>query len=165
MTKKEKPDTNLFTIGHSNYSLEVFGELLSDNGIGLLIDVRSKPYSRYMPHFNKTALHSYLNSIRIKYRYGGEYLGGMNGPSVQDDDFIEKMNTVVRFSNKHKTVMMCSERDPRQCHRAYKLSAWVNRETEIDVVHIVPTGNLEAREFENSRKKSWLWHEYGGITT
>jgi hypothetical protein len=37
----------IFTIGHSNHSWEAFLELLRENAITIVVDVRSSPYSRY----------------------------------------------------------------------------------------------------------------------
>jgi uncharacterized protein (DUF488 family) len=48
----------LFTIGHSNHSLDKFIRLLEDNGIMTLVDVRTAPHSRYNPQFN---FHTYSN--------------------------------------------------------------------------------------------------------
>ena len=46
----------LYTIGHSNHSIDRFIQLLDENGIMILVDVRSAPYSRYNPQFNKEDL-------------------------------------------------------------------------------------------------------------
>lgn len=66
----------LFTIGHSNHNLEKFIRLLEDNSINTLVDVRSAPYSRYNPQFNKEILESSLSQRTIQYAYAGKYLGG-----------------------------------------------------------------------------------------
>ena len=46
----------LYSIGHSNHSIEKFISLLDENGIEQLVDVRTSPYSRYNPQFNKENL-------------------------------------------------------------------------------------------------------------
>ena len=46
----------IFTIGHSNHSLERFLALLSKHQVTAVADVRSAPYSRFRPHFNRDAL-------------------------------------------------------------------------------------------------------------
>jgi hypothetical protein len=53
MTEKPK----IFTIGHSTYSYEHFLILLQQHQIEYLIDVRSAPYSRIAPQFNKNTRH------------------------------------------------------------------------------------------------------------
>ena len=66
----------LLTIGHSNHPIEKFIKLLVDNDVAILVDVRTSPYSRYSPQFNREALASELQKHAIQYRYGGQYLGG-----------------------------------------------------------------------------------------
>jgi hypothetical protein len=73
----------LYTIGHSNVSDVEFLDTLKCHEIGVLIDVRSKPYSRHFPQFNKQMLETLLKSQNIEYRFAGEYLGGRpDDPSV-----------------------------------------------------------------------------------
>src|SRR5215210_6277837 len=67
---------DVYTIGHSNLSLERFLDMLIDNGVRALVDVRSAPYSQYTPHFNKDALAKALETYGIAYAFAGEYLGG-----------------------------------------------------------------------------------------
>jgi len=50
--------------------------LLEDNGIVLLVDVRTAPYSRYNPQFNKELLETVLARHGIQYAHAGKYLGG-----------------------------------------------------------------------------------------
>ena len=66
----------LYTIGHSNHSIEKFASLLDENGIALLVDVRTAPYSRYNPQFNKENLAHALSEHWIEYAYAGKFLGG-----------------------------------------------------------------------------------------
>ncbi len=70
-----KPLT-LFTIGHGNLSADDFLQLLQQHHITVLVDVRSAPYSRYVPHFNKRELEAFLKERGVDYRFAGEYLGG-----------------------------------------------------------------------------------------
>ena len=66
----------LYTIGHSNIPLDDFLALLRQHNIRVLVDVRSAPYSRYVPHFNKSHLETYLKERGVDYRFAGEVLGG-----------------------------------------------------------------------------------------
>lgn len=73
----------LYTIGHSNLAADDLVRLLQQHNVTVLVDVRSAPYSRYVPHFNKTELEKLLPSARIDYRFAGDYLGGQpKDPSV-----------------------------------------------------------------------------------
>src|SRR5438876_269392 len=60
----------IFSIGHSNRSIQAFIKLLQQHNIEILIDVRSSPYSRYVPHFNSTALASAIEQSERKYPMG-----------------------------------------------------------------------------------------------
>jgi len=55
----------VFTIGHSNHSLDAFLALLQQHRITALADVRSHPYSRHLSHFNKSALTASLQQADI----------------------------------------------------------------------------------------------------
>ena len=68
--------TALFTIGHSNHPVERFPELLRRHEIAAVADVRSRPYSRFVPHFSKERLHRILEEEGIGYLYLGRELGG-----------------------------------------------------------------------------------------
>ncbi len=50
--EKAPQAVTVYSIGHSNQSVKAFLELLRTHGIQILIDVRSSPYSKYVPHFN-----------------------------------------------------------------------------------------------------------------
>ncbi|WP_315789157.1 DUF488 domain-containing protein [Fischerella sp. JS2] len=65
----------LFTIGHSNYSIETFITLLQKHQITALADVRSHSYSRYLPHFNYAELKLALLNAGIHYVFLGRELG------------------------------------------------------------------------------------------
>ena len=50
----------VYTIGHSTRSLEEFLDLLKENEIAILADIRSGPSSRKFPHFNRDSLSAAL---------------------------------------------------------------------------------------------------------
>ena len=57
----------IYTVGHSNYKIEYFIQLLKKNSITAVYDVRSVPYSRYAPQFNQGSIKKYLESAGIEY--------------------------------------------------------------------------------------------------
>ena len=57
----------LFTIGHSTRTLDEFVSLLNENDISAIADVRSSPFSRHMPHFNRDTLQESLKTHGIQY--------------------------------------------------------------------------------------------------
>ena len=69
-------ELRIFTIGHSNHSLERFLKLLSQHDINAVADVRSAPYSRFCPQFNRDVLTATLRASGIGYSYLGRELGG-----------------------------------------------------------------------------------------
>lgn len=67
--------TIVYTVGHSNHAEQAFVELLLGNGITAIADVRSSPYSRFNPHFNRESLIATLRNVGIAYVFLGAELG------------------------------------------------------------------------------------------
>src|ERR1700687_2127447 len=77
----------LFTVGHSNHPLQVFLELLKAHQIHVLVDVRSHPYSRYVPQFNCDELQDVLKCAGLRYLFLGKELGGRpEGKEFYDEE-------------------------------------------------------------------------------
>ena len=68
--------TDVFTIGHSTHSWERFVALLRSANVTAVADVRTAPYSRHYPHFNRDDLREELRSDGISYVFLGKELGG-----------------------------------------------------------------------------------------
>jgi len=66
----------VLTIGHSSLPYEGFVELLRKAGVTAVADVRSAPYSRHYPQFNRETLKAELKADGIEYSFLGEELGG-----------------------------------------------------------------------------------------
>lgn len=141
-------ETNLFSIGHSNYEeVEEFTDLLVNYDISVLVDVRSVPYSRYTPHFNKRNLAGGLAAKGIHYVFLGAELGG-KPPEVAADrgswylrragssGFRDGLERLLSLAQLARTAMMCSEADPSKCHR-YWLINWHLYKRGIPVLHIL----------------------------
>ena len=73
----------IYTLGHSDHSIEYFITLLTSNGIKTLIDVRSHPASKNNPQFNMEEIRDSLQSHKIIYHWAGRPLGGMR-PAYAD---------------------------------------------------------------------------------
>ena len=80
----------IFTIGHSNHSLERFLELLKQHRIEAVCDVRSSPYSRMNPQFNRENLKQSLREVNITYVFLGRELGARS--------WIRRVTWMARFS-------------------------------------------------------------------
>ena len=146
----------IYSIGHSNYPIERFIALLQQHGIQALADVRSNPYSRFNPQFNREKLQASLASADIRYVYLGEELGARSKDSaVYDEDgrvsyaklaqtplFRQGITRLQTGMQQLRIAIMCAERNPLECHR----TILVSRELEkigIPVTHILHDGTLE----------------------
>ena len=146
--------TEILTIGHSNHDLLDFLNILAKYGVGALVDVRSDPYSRYAPQFNKSDLQRHVEAAGIEYRYSGAYVGGNpKDPSLltpsgkpdydklaATDEFQNELRLVVELAEKKTVALMCSEADPMACHRE-RIVAQVLRSWGVKVTHIMPDGS------------------------
>ncbi len=78
---------SIYTIGHSNQELASFLALLTMHGVEVVVDVRSAPYSRYAPQFDKRALETAVVGAGMRYLYLGKELGGRpDGAEFYDSD-------------------------------------------------------------------------------
>lgn len=128
--------TPIFTIGHSNHSLEAFVDLLTRHGVTAVADVRSQPFSGRQPHFNREALAPALRERGIAYVFLGEELGGRPGqPSLYDADgrvdyrrvrtqdfFRRGLERLENAQGKYTIALLCSEENPLDCHRGLMIA-------------------------------------------
>ena len=138
----------VYTIGHSDHPSDEFVALLRQHAIELLVDVRSSPYSRYVPQANRETLARTLATASITYRWMGDGLGGKPDGIVADYDalrlspaFRQNIEDLVREAAQHRLAIMCAEGDHRQCHR-YKLITPALLDQNVRVLHIQPDGSL-----------------------
>ena len=151
-------DKVVLTIGHSKHSQEAFLALLRRHAITLLADVRSVPYSRFNPHFNRRALEDSLESIGIAYVFLGRELGGRpEDPSCYEDGqvrydrlartplFREGLQRVVEDAERERIALMCAEKEPLECHRTILVGHRLV-ERGVAVTHILADGSLESHD-------------------
>ena len=140
----------IWTIGHSNTDIDTFIELLHTRGIARVVDVRSAPYSRHVPHFNREKLQRILEDSGIQYLYMGDALGGRvkdnkgarpreYSDAVSDPSFTSGIEELLEKAEEKKTAVMCAEKDPNRCHRRHLISAYLNERT-VEVWHILADG-------------------------
>ncbi|HBA86157.1 MAG TPA: DUF488 domain-containing protein [Verrucomicrobia bacterium] len=147
----------IYTIGHSNHSFAEFVRLLEVQGIDVIADVRSAPFSRIFPHFNREPLRAALRQADIKYVFMGDALGGrpadpscFEAGQVQFDRvvlrpfFLDGLNRVIHGAEAYRIALMCSEKDPISCHRMLMVSRQLSKRG-VDVQHILADGTLEAQ--------------------
>lgn len=148
----------LFTIGHSTHPIEKFFELLSRYSITAIADVRSHPYSRYNPQFNRETLKESLKQPQIGYVFLGDQLGVRSknpehylNSKVQysalaaSRQFAEGRERLIKGMEKFRIALMCAEKDPLSCHRSILVTRYL-RIKDLDIVHIREDGTIETND-------------------
>ncbi len=146
----------VFTIGHSNHEDSRVLELLHKYGINLVLDVRSSPYSKRFPQFNRETFSRYLSLNNISYLYMGEFFGARQ----PDNDFytdegwlhyaaftkslifksgVRRLDEVLAEGK--IPALMCAEKDPFDCHRAIMVSRELAQQGYL-IKHILASGEL-----------------------
>jgi uncharacterized protein (DUF488 family) len=138
----------IYTVGHSNHELKSFVGLLQAHDIALVADVRSSPYSRFVPQANRESLTRALHAAGIAYRWFGDRLGGMQDGAVADYDllranvgFQQGITDLLSLASQQRIAIMCSEGDHRSCHR-HKLITPALLDEDVHVLHIQPDQTL-----------------------
>lgn len=146
-------NTYIYSIGHGGKTIQELVDELKKYDIQYLIDVRSKPFSKHYPHFNRDALmRVFSERSDITYSWWGDILGGLppigwNCYTIDGKIDYDKMSLnpifitgINRLVNANaqclKTAIMCSESDPHMCHRS-KLIGRMLHERGIEVQHIL----------------------------
>ncbi len=114
----------VYTIGHSNRSLDEFLNLLKHYGISIIVDVRRFPKSTKYPYFSKDNLVNSLSREGIKYIWLGDKLGGFrNGGYVnymKHREFKEGLQLLIKIIESNPNVgIMCCEKFWFKCHRKF----------------------------------------------
>jgi uncharacterized protein (DUF488 family) len=149
----------VFTIGHSNHTVEHFLALLKSHAIQVVVDTRSQPYSKYATQFDHEALKPVLQDIGIRYLYLGRELGGRpEGDEFYDDEghvlydrvaatslFQEGLSRLERGIREYNIAILCAEENPVACHRQLLVGrVLVNH--GIQVEHIRGDGRIQTEE-------------------
>lgn len=147
----------LFTIGHGTRKADEFLGLLQQYNIKYLLDVRSRPYSRFNPQYNQKQLQKFLEDHNITYVFMGDTLGGRPDDKsvyniegkidyrlLKEKDYfktgIERVKTALQ--QELDVAVMCSERKPSECHRS-RLIGEVLFKDGIVLNHIDDKGEIK----------------------
>lgn len=143
---------SIYSIGHSNHSVERFIQLLVENRITAVADVRSSPVSRFSPQFDSSALKNSLREHNCAYVFLGRELGGRpkstklytDGAAdyelmTQTREFAKGIARLLEGSKTHRIAIMCSESDPLDCHRCLLVGRSLSIKG-INTVHILSDG-------------------------
>jgi len=146
---------DLFTIGHSTHPIEEFLELLSSHSITAICDVRSSPYSKFNPQFNREPLQAELKRKGIAYVFLGKELGPrsedpacyVNGKVqysalAKTDLFQQGIQRLRKGMGSYRIALMCAEKDPILCHRTILVCRQL-RDSGIKIGHILDDGSIE----------------------
>jgi uncharacterized protein (DUF488 family) len=159
----------IYTIGHGNAPAESIVALLRQHQISQLVDVRSMPYSQYNPQFNRELFRKTLENAGIQYIFAGKQLGGRpedrtvyKAEEMPDGDtererflnlvdydevarrswYLEGIDRLIEIAGQARTAIMCSEEDPRMCHRSRLITPTLLG-LNVAVLHIRKSGEVE----------------------
>ena len=149
--------STFYTVGHSTRSLDEFIEVLAAHGIQTLVDIRSFPVSRRLPHFNREALENSLAQAGIRYLWL-RGLGGRRGKMRADsphwalrnssfrnyadymltEEFASSIGQLIPLADHSRIALMCAERVYFRCHRML-VADWLVAHGH-EVLHLDGTG-------------------------
>ena len=139
----------IWTVGHSNKTIEDFVEILKAHRVERVIDVRRFPASRKWPHFNAESLEKSLPAAGIDYA-GAPDLGGRRKPRpdsphrawrveafrgyadfMDTADFAAGLERVTALAQARRSALLCAEALPWRCHRSLIADAFLARGWEV----------------------------------
>src|SRR5262245_93227 len=145
----------VYTIGHSTHPIGRLIELLSMHPISAVCDVRSTPYSRMNPQFNRETLRDALRDAGIEYVFLGRELGARTTDQscyrdgqVQYDllartkPFQDGIARVKQGAQAYRIALMCAEKEPLDCHRTILIARRLV-DDGLTIRHILPDGRIE----------------------
>jgi uncharacterized protein (DUF488 family) len=151
--------SSFFTVGHSNHEIEVWISLLRQHGIEVVVDVRSSPYSKYVPQFDRELMQRSLENAGIRYLYFGAELGGRpSNPDYYDaaghvlysrlradDSFQAAIARLETGMERFRVALVCGEENPANCHRRLLIGRVLTGRGHT-MLHVRGDGRLEPDE-------------------
>jgi uncharacterized protein (DUF488 family) len=154
----------LFTIGYAAFeSISSFSQWLHYYDVDAIADVRSVPYSKFRPEFNKETLTDNLRKNEIKYVFLGDYCGArIDDLSCYVDGCVDytKVKETGKFKHgieriinglaNYNISLLCAEKDPLYCHRDILICRNL-KSHNIPISHILAGGKLENNDSTEKR--------------
>lgn len=148
----------VLTIGHSTHLIEEFLNLIRAHGVTAIADVRSAPYSRRHPQFNRDPLRQALEERGIRYAFCGQELGARpEDPLCYDENgrvlyrrlagtslFRSGIDFILREARERCIALLCAEKEPLECHRTLLVARELVARG-LPVSHIHADGHLETQ--------------------
>ncbi|MYE31485.1 MAG: DUF488 domain-containing protein [Chloroflexi bacterium] len=144
----------ILTVGHGNLPQDALIRHLLDAGVERLVDVRSTPYSRWHPHFNRRRIDEAVGAVGIAYEWESALGGRPDDPALRTVDgapdyalmaehptFLEALDRLVATAEGASTAIMCSEGDPARCHRTLLITPLLG-ERGVTVRHLLKDGSV-----------------------
>jgi len=135
-------NVRVYTLGHSNRTLDEFINILLKYKIRIVVDVRRFPTSRRYPHFSRESLEGVLNNLGIKYVWLGDLLGGFRSGGYESymktEEFkrgFKELIKIIKGCSQGYVAILCKEKLWFKCHRRF-----ISNELAkygIEVVHII----------------------------
>jgi len=127
----------VYTIGYWGRTVLEFIDVLRENNITVVVDVRRFPKSSDV-NFNRENLERYLLEHRIKYMFLGEALGGFVRGGyeryMETEKFREGFKVLIKLVESETVAIMCKERKVEHCHRRF--IARCLEDLNIEVKHV-----------------------------
>ena len=164
--RNSSPTLTVFTVGHSTRSIEEFLSILNVHGVERLVDVRTIPKSRRVPHFNSDALATSLGKRGIDYVHLAD-LGGLRHAKkdsvnlgwrnasfrgyadyMATGEFRSGLGRLLQLATEKRTAIMCAEAVPWRCHRSLIGDALLVRGVQVlDILSATSRRELELTSF------------------
>ena len=171
-------NSSLYSIGHGQKTQEELLAELKSFDIHFLVDVRTSPYSKWVPQFNQGIIESWLQQERIRYIYMGDYIGGRPQNDIcydeegcfdyhrmaEESSFKTGLHRLIDANSKNcRVAIMCSESDPSECHRSKLIGRELYFVHQISMNHIVAINKIIRQEEIMKTLTKGAWEPGGNL--
>jgi len=151
----EQYKNRIYSIGYAIHTIESFINTLKKFNITAIADVRSQPYSKFKPEFNRENLKQALINNGIEYVFLGDNIGArIEAPECYKNGkadyhliskrplFQKGVGRILKGMKKYSIAIMCAEKDPINCHRTILICKHLKNDN-IKIIHIIDSNTTE----------------------